>query len=86
MCAGSMATPGLYIKLSWGLSLKKILSESEKRGQGGSHLIGNTVYQFKRGRRRGVTIKAPEIKDHSGRVPSMQPELHSYRLENAQDV
>lgn len=43
-------TPSLYIKLSWGLSLEKIHSESEKMGRGGSHLIGNTVYQFKRGR------------------------------------
>lgn len=33
-----------------------------------------------------MDIKAPEIKDHSGRVASMHPELHCYRLENALDI
>lgn len=58
-----------------------------KVGRGDSDLIGNTVYQFRkgrRGRRRAAAIKAAKIKDHSGRVPSTNPELLRYQWEKAE--
>lgn len=42
-------TPSLCIKRSWGLSLQKIHSESEKKDRGGSHLRANTAHGFNRG-------------------------------------
>ena len=53
-------TGPIYIKPSRGLSPEKKSTVNQRKkeervgrgGRGGSHLIGNTVYQFKRGRRR----------------------------------
>lgn len=57
-----------------------------KVGWGDSYLIGNTVYQFRKGRRggrRAAAIKAAKIKDQSGRVRSTNPELLCYQWEKA---